>query len=371
MASTNSKPLSAVVRLDVRELQTRALVWDNVWPVDLYGGVSVGNDWGKLDRFAAAGVDVLGVTLAGDDHDAAGALRLVAWARSFLHANADRFVLVERLSDVFAAKAACKLAIILHFEGTGAFGRNLDLVEAFYALGVRQTILAFNNANFVGGGCAEPDGGLTKFGLRMVDELQRVGMLVDLSHVGERTSLDALAQAHVPMVFTHSNAAALHANFRNITDEQIRACAVTGGLVGVSGASTYLGDADCRSETVFRHIDHIAQMVGADHVGIGLDVVYDNHALNAYVRSRPDEWPIARDPSWPGFRYVMPEQIAELIGLLLDHGYRDVDVLNILGGNYARICREVWKREATPETNRAMPVSGQMIGVDDGIQREE
>ncbi len=346
MTSTDyaSRPL-ATAPTDAADLHARALVWDNVWPVDLSGGVSVGNDWGKLDRFAAAGIDVLGVTLAGDDHDAAGALRLVAWARRFVHANEDRFTLVERLDDVFAAKAAGKLAIMLHFEGTGAFGRNLDLVEAFYALGVRQTILAFNNANFVGGGCAEPDGGLTRFGARLVDELQRVGMLVDLSHVGEKTSLDALALARVPMVFTHSNAAAIHANFRNISDAQIRACAATGGLVGISGASTYLGE-DCRSETVFRHIDHIAQMVGADHVGIGLDVVYDSDALNAYVRSRPDEWPIARDPSWQGFRYVMPEQTSELTGLMLDHGYADEDVLNILGGNYVRICRQVWQRPA-------------------------
>lgn len=210
-------------------------------------------------------------------------------------------------------------------------------------LGVRQTLLAFNNANSVGGGCADPiDAGLTPFGARLVSELQQVGMLVDLSHTGCRTSLDAMALACKPMIFSHSNPRKVHESFRNLTDEQIRACAATGGLVGVSGASTYLGDDNCTTETLFRHLDYIVQMVGPAHAGIGLDVVFDGSALNSYVRARPDEWPMVRDPSWSGFNYVMPEQIAALTSLMVATGYPDNAIRQILGENYMRIARQVW-----------------------------
>ena len=324
-------------------LYGNSLVWDNVWPVDLKGGASVGNDWRKLERFAAAGVGVLGVTLAGDNHNVSQAVELVGWARRHLRENAERYTLVETLDDVFAARAEGKLAIVLHFEGMRCFERNLDLVEPFFALGIRQSILAFNNANSIGGGCAEDnDGGLTSLGRRFVKEMQAVGMLVDLSHVGRRTSLDALEIADKPMLFTHSNVHALCDSFRNLHDDQIDACAASGGLIGVSGSSGYLGDFECRTETLFRHLDYIVQRVGPEHAGIGFDVVYDSAALTDYVRARPDEWPIARDPDWPGFRYAMPEQLRELTALMLERGYGEQAVSNILGGNYVRICRAAW-----------------------------
>jgi len=330
------------VRRRADDLFDGALVWDNVWPVDLKNGVSVGNDWSQLERFATAGIDVLGITLAGDNDNVARAVELVAWARRCLREHADRYVLVDGISDVQRARDAGKLALVLHFEGTRCFERNLDLIEVYYALGIRQTILAFNNPNSVGGGCAEEDSGLTKFGRRFVTELQSVGMLVDLSHVGHRTSMEALEMATRPMVFTHSNAYALCPSFRNVRDDQVKACAATGGLVGVSGASSYLGDPECRTETLFRHVDHYSELVGSEHVGLGLDVVYDADALNAYVRGRPDEWPIVRDPDWKGFRYAMPEQVRELTAVMLAHGFRDQDVLNVLGQNYLRIARSSW-----------------------------
>lgn len=320
-----------------------SLVWDNVWPVDLKGGESVGNHWEMLDRFARAGVGVLGVTLAGDNHNVSQAIELVAWARRFLRAHSDRYLLIESIADVTAAHASGILAVTLQFEGSRCFERNLDLVEVYYKLGVRQTILAFNNGNSVGGGCAErTDGGLTAFGRRFVKELQAIGMLVDLSHVGGRTSLDALELARKPMVFTHSNCFAIHPSFRNITDEQIKGCAATGGLVGISGSSEYLGDFSCCTETIFRHLDHIVQLVGPDHVGIGLDVVFDSTSLSNWARTRPDEWPMAANPEWPGFRYAQPEQLEMLTSLMLDNGYGTEAVLKILGGNYMRICGTAW-----------------------------
>ena len=321
-----------------------AIVWDNVWPVDLGGDHAYDNGWDKLDRFASCGVSMLSITLAGDNQNISEAVQLVAWARNYLLSKSDRYQLVERVEDVLEAKRHGRLAVGLHFEGTRCFERNLNMVEVFYKLGVRQNILAFNNTNCAGGGCAdESDPGLTAYGRRLVAEMQRVGMLVDLSHTGYKTTMDALEMATAPMVFSHSNSEAVHTSFRNIADEQVRACAGTGGLVGVSGSSGYLGDDLCRTETLFRHIDHYVQLVGSQHVGLGIDVVFNHEKLSDYIRQRPDEWPVAKDPNWPGFRYVMPEQMVELVEIMLQHGYADEDAISILGQNYVRICRQVWR----------------------------
>ena len=326
-----------------RELMHDAIVWDNVWPVDLGGDHSFGNGWDRLDRFAQAGVSMLSVTLAGDSHDPAEALRLVAWARRYLLENSNRYLLVETVLDVVNAKRSGRLAVGLHFEGTQCFGRNLDLVETFHKLGIRQTILAFNALNCAGGGCAvEQDPGLSAYGRKLVAQMQRVGMLVDLSHTGYRTTMDAMAMATKPMIFSHSNAFALQHSFRNIRDEQIRACAATGGLVGISGASAYLGDLECRTLSLFRHLDHIVQLVGAKHAGLGLDVVFDHERLSDWMRRHTDDWPLAQDPNWPGFRYAMPEQVEELVACMLAHGYSDDDVLDILGRNHLRVAAQAW-----------------------------
>lgn len=339
------QPEVSGVKVDprARALMDSTVVWDNVWPIDLPGNESVGNTWNRFERFAQAGVNAIGLTLAGDNQNASEALRLTGWARNEMRAR-PLLRLVRTVDDILAAKRDGKLAVVLQFEGTRCFERDLNLIELFYDMGVRQTILAFNSANCTGGGCADPvDGGLTPYGRRFIHEAERVGMLIDLSHVGRKTSLDALEVAQKPMLFSHSNANAVHRCFRNIDDDQARACARTGGLVGVSGSSEYLGDQQCRTETLFRHLDHYVQLVGAEHVCIGFDVVFDAEPLSRWARGRPDEWPMTKDPAWPGFNYAVPEQLEGLVGMMLARGYAESDVRAILGQNYLRVCRQVWK----------------------------
>jgi membrane dipeptidase len=315
------------------------IVWDNVWPLE----PDVGNDYAGLKEHARAGVDVASITIAGDKHNISQAMLRTALARRAILSDDACFHLVETMQDVYAAKRAGKLAVVLHFEGTRCFEREIAVIEAFWKLGVRQTLLAFNSANSVGGGCTDlEDGGLTRYGRRVVAEMQRVGMLVDLSHTGYRTSLDAMELSTKPCVFSHSNVFSLRSHPRNIKDAQIRACAATGGLVGISGASDYLGDDTCSTEALFRHVDYIAALVGPKYVGLGLDIVNDSVALNQYVRSRLEEWPFAADPDWAGFRYAKPGQIHELAALLLVRGYARDDVNGILGGNYERVCSAAW-----------------------------
>jgi membrane dipeptidase len=326
-------------REEAAALVRDSLVWDNVWPLE----PDVGNDLDRLPEFRAAGFDVISLTIAGDNHSSGEAFARVAAARRRIEA-APGARLVESIAGIKRARGEGELAVLLHFEGTRCFERNLDLVDAFYGLGVRHTLLAFNQSNSVGGGCAEAgDGGLTRFGRRLVVELERTGMLIDLSHTGRRTSLDALEQATKPAVFSHSNADAVWPHFRNVTDNQIRACAATGGLIGLSGSSIYLGDAEVRSETMFRHLDHVVQLVGPEHACLGLDIVFDTEPLNRYMRARPEEWPDAAQPNWPGAHYARPAQIMELAELMLDAGYGAPAVRDILGENLVRVCGSVWR----------------------------
>lgn len=340
MTAAGSAPASVRAAALVRS----ALVWDNVFPVNLPGEIELGNSWEALQSFRDAGFNVVSITLAGDNHNVSQAFSLCAWARRELAARAERLLLIKDTGDIERARASGRLGVILHFEGTRCFERDPAVIELFYELGIRQTLIAFNQQNSAGGGCADPgDGGLTPYGRRLIREMQRVGMLVDLSHTGERTSLDVIALATRPVVFSHSNARALCPSFRNLTDEQIRGCARTGGVVGVSGSSEYLGDFSCSSETVFRHIDYLATCVGVDHVALGLDVVFDPEALSAWARGRPDEWPMTQDPHWRGFRYARPEQITQVVELMLQAGYSEADVRKVLGENWLRVCAAAWR----------------------------
>jgi membrane dipeptidase len=113
--------------------------------------------------------------------------------------------------------------------------------------------------------------------------------------------------------------------------------------VGVSGSSEYLGDAACSNEALFRHINYIVEVAGIDHVGLGLDVVFEPKALSEWARGRPDEWPMAQDPGWAGFSYALPEQLPGLTELMLQRGYTEHQVRKVLGENLLRVCRAVWR----------------------------
>lgn len=321
-------------------LHQDAVIWDMVYPIEPW----CGNDYTKLARFQKAGFDLVSLCLAGDNHNISEAVQRIAAARVEIGNNPDKYVLVEKVDDLFAARQQGKLAVAFHLEGTRCFERNLDIIESFYKLGIRHTLLAFNQTNSAGGGCAEKnDGGLSNFGELLIKKLESTGMLLDLSHTGYKTSMDAIAIATKPCMFTHSMVAAVTPHFRNLKDEQITACAASGGIIGMSGSGEYMGDLSCSNESIVRHIDYIAELVGPEHIGLGLDLVFDADALNAWIRTRPDEWPEQAHLDWPGFRYACPEQLPALTELLLKRGYLEKDIRGILGQNWIRVCSEVWQ----------------------------
>lgn len=296
----------------------------------------------QLQRHQAAGFAAVSVNVAFGESTPEQALRMLAALRRWLRVHADRYLLLERAGDVERARTSGRLAVGFDIEGADAIGEQLSLVQLYYDLGVRWMSLAYNRNNRAGGGCQDEDGGLTDFGRALVAEMERVGMLVCLSHTGHRTAREVLALATRPVIFSHSNCAALHAHPRNIPDQLIRACAATGGVVGINGVGIFLGKNDITSATYARHVDHVVQLVGTAHVAVALDYVFDTRELETFVATMQHTFPPGLGYEL-GARFVPPEQIEEIVGELIGLGYRDEDLHAILGGNLLRLARTAWK----------------------------
>ncbi len=230
--------------------------------------------------------------------------------------------LVLRAEDVTEAHAAGELAVLLNIEGAEALQGSLALLRSYYRLGVRMMGLVWNHRNEVAEGVGEPEsgGGLTRFGREVVREMNRLGMLIDLAHITPTGFFQVLELSEDPVLFTHGNCHALYPHPRNLTDEQIRALAASGGVFGISFVASFMGRETATLETVADHIDHVCQLLGsADHVALGSD--FDG----------------ATTP--PGLEDVtcLPRLTAEL----LRRGYGVADLEKLLGGNYLRVFRQV------------------------------
>lgn len=298
---------------------------------------------GELIRYRDAGVKCVHVNIGDSDLTLAQQVELAAAFRSHVKRNPEDYALVASVDEIMAAAGRGRLAVCFDLEGAHALGENLTLVEFFRDLGVRWMSLVYNARNQVGGGCHDPvDEGLTPFGRQLLAELDRVGIIKDCSHAGYRTAREIIEFSAQPAIFSHSNALRLCPHPRNIPDDLIRACAERGGVIGINGIGIFLGDHEAGTASIVRHIDYVAQSVGPDHVAIALDCVFDLENLNTRLAAAPSIWPQAGGYG-AGRKIAQPEQWPEIVESLLDLGYADDDVRGIVGGNYLRVARAVWK----------------------------
>ena len=301
----------------------------------------------QLQRHKAAGFDAVTVNVGFGDMNAHAHLAMLGSMRAWLKAHTEQYLLVESVDDIERARASDRLAVSFDIEGANAVGDDLGLVQTYYRLGVRWMLLAYNLPNRAGGGCQGNDAGLTEFGRALIAEMEHVGMQLCLSHTGHRTVREALTVATRPVIFSHSNCAAVHAHPRNIPDEFIRACAATGGVVGINGVGIFLGANDISSQAYARHVDHVVQLVGPAHVSIALDYVFDLQELDDYMRTMQHTFPPGLGYEL-GARFVPPEQIGEIVATLQGWGYGQADLQALLGGNLMRLARQVWKPVTEP-----------------------
>ena len=194
-------------------------------------------DFAPLERFRALGVNYVSVNVGMDMNGVAQVMSVIAAFRARLAARPDHYVLPESVADVERAAAAGKLAVGFDLEGAMPLQDQPEMAALYSRLGVRQIHFAYNRNNSVADGCHDVERGLTPLGRRMVEAVNAAGMLMDCSHTGRRCSLDIMSVSSRPVVFSHSNPLALVEHGRNVTDEQIRACAATGGVVCVSSVS--------------------------------------------------------------------------------------------------------------------------------------
>ena len=322
-----------------QDLYADAFVWDahagfESWPT---------TDLRNLAIWKDAGVDFLSVNVGYDVQGWTDTIRVLAAFRRWLEASED-YALTGSIADVRAAREAGRMAVAFDLEGMNALDGSLDLLHLVHALGVRQILFAYNRNNLAGGGCHDEDTGLTDFGRAAVREMNALGILVDCSHCGYRTTMEAMELSRAPVVFSHSNPRALRDHERNIRDEQALACAATGGVVGVNGIGLFLGEDDIRTEAFADHVEYLLDLVGPDHVGIGLDYFFEAEVDASFqdaLAGNEDYWP--RD-QYPGgaIRRAAPSQLRELTALLLARGRSEAEVRAVLGGNFLRVASEVW-----------------------------
>ena len=322
-----------------------ALVWDMIFPWMDYA--SQEPKLATLPRMKASGYNLISLTVAHDYHSLNQTILKIAKERAYFAARADEYVFVETVDDVLRAKAENKLAVTINFQGTNPIDSDLSMIEVYYKLGVRHMLMAYNIKNAAGDGCTErTDGGLTRFGEQLVAEMNRVGLLVDGSHTGYRTTMDMMEASKDPVVFTHCNASGVWDHHRNLRDDQIKACAKGGGVIGVDGVGAFLGSGNDSVEMLLDHIDYIAELVGPRHIGYGIDYVFDLDYSKAVMQNAGAWVPqVAQTDAkeWLDIKYVEPEQMPHVTEGLLKRGYKEDDVRGILGGNWLRIAGEVWK----------------------------
>jgi membrane dipeptidase len=310
----------------------------------LAGGVTAIN-W----TVAAPGIDF-------SVNDMPAAVKSIAEARYATTVGKRPARIVETADDIRACKREGLAGIILGFQDTLVFEDRIELVGMFHCLGVRIVQITYQRRNLVGDGCGEPvDAGLSTFGREVIRELNRLGILIDLSHVGARTTEEAIDASEAPCSFTHVNAHAVYSHIRNKSDAALRKVAARGGVIGVNAISRFLrADGHAKGTTIddlVDHIAHIAGLVGPQHVGLGLDIT-EGMTLDD-VRRRGN-WVSAQLPEVSGagslnYDTYYPRGLRSMDGIggitesMVRRGFSDKDILGILGGNFVRLFEVVWR----------------------------
>jgi membrane dipeptidase len=320
-----------------RALLSDALVWDNHGCMPMEPKPEF---LPQLQRYKASGCDIVSINagyglMGWDEH-----VTLLNFMRQWLLERPADYLLVQSPEDVALAKQTNRLGVFFDVEGMLPVQDDPSRVRRLYSLGVRWMLVAYNRNNAAGGGCLDDDSGLTAIGRRIIDEMDAAGMVLCLSHTGAQTAQQALEHTRNPAILSHSNPAALHAHPRNVSDELIRACAAKGGVIGLNGIGPFLGVREDIVPALVRNIGYAVDLVGPEHVGLGIDYLFDQDELEADKQANPSMYP----PDLGGtYATVEPEAMPDIVEGLCGLGLDDSAIRGILGENWLRIARQVWK----------------------------
>jgi membrane dipeptidase len=308
---------------------------------------------------ARSGITAVNATLSHITHTLSAfedAVRNFAyWEREFA-AHPDVLMKIRSVADIKEAKRTRRLGIIAGFQDGTAFDDRADGVDVFYHLGLRVVQLTYNGRNLLADGCVEPaDAGLSRLGRACIERMNALGILIDLSHVGLRSSWDALKASKQPVAITHSGARAIANHDRNKPDDLLKAVADKGGVVGAYMIVYLREQGQPRLDDFMRHLDHLIRVCGEDHVGIGSDLSTTPLALTDEYRA---QWRHsvqlrrqlgigAKGESEDVYAYIpelnTPRRLDLLAAAMSRAGHPDKRIEKILGGNWMRLLGEVWR----------------------------
>jgi len=315
------------------------IVWDNHGCMPLKADATF---LPQLERYRDSGANIATLNVGMADMTLLEHVRIISFMRGWIAQRPDTYRLVSSVEDVQRCKADGKLGIVFDIEGMCPVQDDLSFVQTFYELGVRWMLIAYNRNNAAGGGCLDADGGLTKVGRSIIDEMERVGMVLCLSHTGARTAAEAIEYSRNPPIFSHSNPYGDFPHVRNISDDLMRACARRGGVIGLNGFGPFLGTQVNLVPRLLRQLRYAVDLVGSEHVGLGLDYVFDHAEFDQNVRLNPTLYPMGLDAAG-GIGMVEPEAIGAIAEGLARDNLSDAQIRAILGENWLRIATRVWK----------------------------
>jgi membrane dipeptidase len=306
----------------------------------------------------SSGVTALNLTVGGVGNGPQmylDSIQGVADAEGLIAAHPDVFIAVRTARDIQTAKTTGRLGLIYGFQDTSMLDGELARVSLFQNLGVRIVQLTYNRRNIAGDGCLESaDGGLSSFGRELIDELNRLKLLLDLSHAAPRTIAEGIAACKTPLAITHTGCRALVDVPRNTSDRELRALAEKGGVAGIYFMPFLRASGQPRAEDLIRHLEHAVSVCGEDHVGLGTDGVISGQKLDAAAAQSQREFVekrrkagIAAPGEDPEVFNVIPEyndprRFVSLADDLSRRGWSDRRIEKILGGNFVRLFADVW-----------------------------
>ncbi|OBK47642.1 dipeptidase [Mycobacterium sp. 1081908.1] len=315
-----------------------SLLWDQHTCLPLQTDAEVG----PLTRYRRGGGAFLSVNAGYAPHTFDDSVALLRHYSAAVEAHPE-LELASNLAEVEAISRAGRIAVAFDLEDSAPLDGDLDNLATLMNLGVRTLLPTYNQANRAGSGCLDAaDGGLTAWGRSLVTEMNVVGVVPDGSHCSARTGLDMCEVSSGPVIYSHSCMRAVWDHPRNITDDQARACAASGGVIGITGVGIFLGPNTPTLEAMTRHLEYAVELVGVDHVGVSTDFSFDfADFVDEVVRN-----PHLFDDSytrWGPIRWMPPETFLELDDHLRGRGWSIPDVDAVLGGNFYRVAQQVWK----------------------------
>jgi membrane dipeptidase len=271
-------------------------------------------------------------------------------------AHQDFVIPCLRVDDVHRAHAEGKVAWVATMEGAAMIEHDLDRIDLLHGFGLRSLGVTYSESNALGNGLKEDrDGGLTKFGRRAVERMNKVGLLIDCSHCGDQTTLDTVEVSEQPIVLSHIGARALWDTKRMAPDEVFEAVAAKGGVIGIECAPhTTLTERHPvhTLDAMMEHFEHVKALVGIDHVGFGPDTVYGDHVGLHHTYSAALSLEDSKGSAKPGQSYDEVEYVegienptegsTNLVRWLVKHGYADEEIEKVMGGNALRVMGRAW-----------------------------